>query len=84
MSNYKICKFVDGNGSEWYQIKKKGWLFWSYLSGYEFSPYDYPPLRRIFKFESVEKASEYIKNDIEYMKAGQIKKVNCFDYDTNR
>lgn len=33
---YKICKMQDGNGKEWYQVKKKGWLFWrwaKYASG---------------------------------------------------
>ncbi len=80
MSKYKICKFVNGNGKEWYQILKKGWLFWSYLSYYEYNPYDFPPLRIILKFEYIEQAWKHI-NDIEHSKKCDIiKKVECFDY----
>jgi hypothetical protein len=47
MSKYKICKFVNGNNKEWYQIQKKGWLFWSYLCTYEwFRNVEVPPLRK--------------------------------------
>ena len=81
MNKYKICKFVNGNGDEWYQIKKKGWFFWSYLSSYEYiGPLDFPPLKTILRFETIEKASEHIEMIKKIKKSWQIKKVECIDY----
>lgn len=76
MTKYKICKFVNGNEEEWYQILKKGWLFWSYMSSYT----GVGSLRTIDKFSNIEQAKKYIQDDIAYDKRGQIKKVECFDY----
>jgi len=86
MSRYKICRFVNGNGKEWYQIQKKGWLFWSYLSEYEwFGSPEVPPIKRTLKFESVDKTKKYINmlQDTErYVKNNKMtKKVECFYYD---
>lgn len=30
MTKYQSCKFVNGNGEEWYQILEKGWIFYHY------------------------------------------------------
>ena len=80
MSDYKICKFVDDNGSEWYQIKKKGWFFWSYVSAYEqFSRKAYP-----IRFYNMKEVNQHIQLDCQVQKSLKIKKVECFDYDTNR
>jgi hypothetical protein len=81
MTKYKICKFVNGNGEEWYQIQKKGWFFWSYLSSYKYiGPLDFPPLKTILSFETMEKASEHIEMIKKIKKSWQIKKVECIDY----
>lgn len=80
MSKYKICKFVDGNGHEWYQILKKGWLFWSYMWAYRDGAPEFSPPKTILKFYTIEKAKEYIQ-DVEVVnRTSQIKKVECFDY----
>jgi hypothetical protein len=79
MSKYKICKFVNGNNEEWYQIRKKGFLFWYWVSDYE--NIGSGILRTVNKFLIIEQAKEYIKRDIEYTKKGQIKTVECFDYE---
>jgi hypothetical protein len=86
MSKYKICKFVNGNDKEWYQIQKRGWLFWSYLSSYQYiGPLDFPPLKTILKFDHIDKAKKYIdmKQDTErYVKNNNfVKRVECFDYE---
>lgn len=85
MSKYKICKFVNGNGEEWYQIKKKFLFFWYYLSSYtSIGPLDFPPLKTILKFDSLDKAKKYAKEDQETdeheRKRDTIKKLECFDY----
>jgi hypothetical protein len=79
MSKYKICKFVNGNNEEWYQIRKKSWLFWYWVSDYEHVGSGM--LRTVNKFFTIEQAKEYIDKDIEYSKRGQIKKVECFNYE---
>jgi hypothetical protein len=79
MSKYKICKFSNGNNEEWYQIRKKGLLFWYWVSDYEYVGSGM--LRSVNKFFTIEQAKEYIDNDIRYLKRGQIKKMECFDYD---
>jgi hypothetical protein len=76
MNKYKICKFVNDNDEEWYQILKKGWLFWSYMSSYT----GVGPLRTIDKFSNIEQAQKHINDDIKYDKRKIIKKVECFDY----
>jgi hypothetical protein len=81
MIKYKICKFVNGNGEEWYQIKKKGWIFWSYVSSYKGGAPEFSPLRTIEKFYSMEQVQKFIKDDIECSKRDIIKKVECFDYE---
>lgn len=83
---YKICKFVNGNGEEWYQIQKKGWLFWYYLSSYiSIGPIDFPPSDTILKFDSFDEAKEHMKKTQEIdeyvRKRDNIKKVECFDYE---
>ena len=76
MTKYKICKFVNGAGEEWYQILKKGWIFWYYMSSYT----GVGPLRTIDKFSNIEQAQKHIEEDIKYIKRCQIKKVETFDY----
>jgi hypothetical protein len=37
---YKICRFQDANGLEWYQIKVKWWIFWYNYETPDYSNYD--------------------------------------------
>jgi len=76
MTKYKICKFVNGNGEEWYQVLKKGWFCWHYMSSYT----GIGPIRTIDQFSNIEQAQQYINDDIKYTKRKMIKKVECFDY----
>jgi hypothetical protein len=80
MNKYKICKFINENGSEWYQIKKKGWFFWYYVSAYQqLSRKKYP-----IRFYSMKEVNQHIKLDRVFQQSLKIKKVECFDYDPNR
>ena len=85
MTKYKICKFVNGNGREWYQIRKKGYFLWHYISSYKYiGPLDFPPLKTILQFDSFDEAEKYVKmtkETDEYVRKNRIaKKVECFDY----
>ena len=64
MTKYKICKFLNGNSEEWYQILEKGWFFWHYITGYS----DFPR-----EFKTIDQVNECINRRI-------IKKVECVDY----
>jgi hypothetical protein len=81
MTKYKICKFVDGNGKEWYQVKKKGWLFWRYLDTFE--KMALRSHRVILKLSNVEEANKYIEEDIWRDRSWQAKKVECWSWHYN-
>lgn len=75
MTKYKICKFVNENNHEWYQILKKGWFFWSYVSSTSLI------LKTTLKFKSFEKAKEWIDTTKHINKHMSIKKIECVDYE---
>jgi hypothetical protein len=79
MTKYKICKFVNENNYEWYQILKKGWFFWSYVSSYEWKGTSLA-IKTTLKFKSFEKAKEWIDTIKNINKNKTIKKVECVDY----
>jgi hypothetical protein len=59
---YKICKFQDGNGKEWYQVKRKRWwLFWRWAR-YSVGPLEFP-LTLIHRFDAFELAKEWVDKD---------------------
>jgi len=78
MTKYKICKFVDGNGKEWHQVKKKGWLFWRYLDTFE--KIGLRSCRVILKFSNIEEANKYIEEDKCSDRSWQTKKVESWNY----
>jgi hypothetical protein len=84
MAKYKICKFVNGNEEEWYQVMKRGWLYWYYMYGYKGGAPEFSPCKVVSTFFTIEQAQDYIKQDISYSQKNKIKKVECFDYDPNR
>lgn len=78
---YKICKLVDGNDKEWYQVKKKGWLFWRWIKVAR-GPLEiayYEPLT----FDTFNKAQDWLqdlKKCAEYgEKSRKIKVVECVE-----
>ena len=78
---YKICKFVNGNEEEWYQVMKRGWLYWYYMYGYKGGAPEFSPCKVVSTFFTIEQAQDYIKQDIAYSQKNKIKKVECFDYE---
>ena len=80
-SKYRICKFINGNGEEWYQIRKKCLFFWYYLWAYKGGFPQFSPRKIILKFYTIEQAQQYIKEHIANGKQYHIKKVECFDYE---
>ncbi len=84
MTRYKICKFVNGNEEEWYQVMKRGWLYWYYMYAYKGGAPEFSPCKVVSTFFTIEQAQDYIKQDIAYSQKNKIKKVECSDYDPNR
>jgi hypothetical protein len=80
MTKYRICKFVNGNGEEWYQVKKRVLLFWYWAFAYEYFGAG-GMIRNTHKFFTIEQAQKYIEDDIRYIRRGQVKKAECFDYE---
>jgi len=77
MTKYKICKFVDGNGKEWYQVKKKIFLiFWEWLGETVLFPSGCCIIPH--KIEEITEAKKLIKEDKWRDKSNQIKKVECW------
>ena len=76
---YKICKLVDGNGAVTYQIKKKGWLFWSWITVATGPLGHYEPID-FFTFEQAEKWVNESKKATQYFKnCRTIKVVECME-----
>lgn len=75
---YKICKYKNDFGEEWYQIKIKWWIFWynyevpnfyhNYFAFWEFVG---------DRFQTKESAQEIIDKLIENDKRSKIKLVCC-------
>jgi len=61
MAKYKICKFVNGNEEEWYQVMKRGWLYWYYMYGYKGGAPEFSPCKVVSTFFTIEQAQDYIK-----------------------
>jgi len=77
MTKYKICKFVDGNGKEWYQVKKKiFFIFWEWLGEKVLFPSGVCIIPH--KIEEITKAEKLIEEDKWRDRSWQIKKVECW------
>jgi hypothetical protein len=68
---YKICKLIDGNGREWYQIKKKGWILWNWVCDSHFETE--------IEFSTEQSAKEYIEKQLKYVKSTKIKLLECVE-----
>lgn len=77
---YKICKFQDDNGKEWYQIKIQ-WLFLSYYHGdTNYSNYDdWVWNREPNRYSTLYLAQETIKALIHEKKSKKIKLIKCVE-----
>jgi hypothetical protein len=70
---YKICKFQDGNGKEWYQVKGKGWFFWKWIKVSKLNYYPYV-------FIYYEKLTfDFFLDAQKWVQAKQIKEVECVE-----
>ena len=75
---YKICKFQNGNGKEWYQIKIKWLFFW-----YNYEKITYANYDCAFwggdRFSSKEDAQQIIDELIMENKSRKIKLLECVE-----
>ena len=77
---YKICKLIDGNGKEWYQIQIQGWFFNYYHADLNYGNYDMWAWERDPNRYSTEHlAKEAIKALIVEEKSKQIKTMGCVE-----
>lgn len=77
---YKICKFQDDNGKEWYQIKIKWLIFWYNYEKITFSNYDYCFWQFVGdRFDSKEDAQQKINQLIMENKSKKIKLLECVE-----
>lgn len=77
---YKICKLVDGNGKEWYQIKIKWWIFWYNYEKPTYSNYDFGFWEFIGdRFDTPEEVREAINKLILQDKSEQVQLLECVE-----
>lgn len=77
---YKICKFQDDNGKEWYQIKIKWLIFWYNYEKITFSNYYYGFWEFVGdRFDSKEDAQQIINQLIMEDKSKKIKLLECVE-----
>jgi len=75
---YKICKFQDANGLEWYQIKIKWLCFWYNYEKPTYANYDYGFWEFWGdRFSSKEDAQQRIDELITEDKSRKIKLLEC-------
>lgn len=82
---YKIFKFTDGNGREWYQVKKKAIVFWYWIHRFYGTKWGSRTLKpnsySIRAFATLEVAQKWVEEDIEmcqYLKKSEkIKIMKC-------
>jgi len=76
---YKICKLVDGNGTTTYRIKKKGWLFWRWITAAS-GPLGHLEYLDFFTFEQAKKWVADLQKCSEYRKKSRkIKVMECVE-----
>lgn len=77
---YKICKFQDGNGKEWYQIQIQGWLFNYYHGDSNYGNYDdWIWNREPNRYSTKYLAQEAIKALIVEENSNKIKLIDCVE-----
>jgi len=79
MTKFRICKFVDGNGKEWYQIQQKGWIFWYNIYSYDWLGATGWP----HKLDSVDEAKSCIEKMQKKINSDVVKKIECLSYCCN-
>ena len=76
MTKFRICKFVDGTGKEWYQIQQKGWIFWNNIYSYDCLG----STKELYKVDSIDEAKSSIKKLQKKINSDVVKKVECLYY----
>ena len=76
---YKICKLVDGNGKEWYQVKIKGWLFWHWAYYSKFVGGEFVVQNFRITFDTFDDAQKYIEDLKKLKNSYKIKVVECVE-----
>jgi hypothetical protein len=79
MTKFRICKFVDGNGKEWYQIQQKGWIFWYNIYSYDWLGATGWP----HKLDSIDEAKSCIEKMQKKINSDVVKKIECLSYCCN-
>lgn len=83
MNKYKICKFVDGNNKEWYQVKRKWWIFWHWAYRTEFIGGEFVCANFLRKFDTFEDAKDWIEKSkkwtIAHRNSKKQKIVDCVE-----
>ena len=75
---YKICKYKNDLGEEWYQIKIKWLIFWYNYEDITFSNYDCGFWEFVGdRFETKESAQEKINLLIKNKKRSKIQLISC-------
>lgn len=75
---YKICKYKNDLGEEWYQIKIKWWIFWYNYEELNSCNYDYGFWEFIGdRFETKESAQAKINLLIENDKRSKTQLISC-------
>lgn len=77
---YKICKFQDGNGKEWYQIKIKWWFLNYYHGDANYANYDnFVWDREPNRYQTECLAKEAVKALAVQENSNKIKLVECVE-----
>jgi hypothetical protein len=75
---YKICKYKNGLGEEWYQIKIKWWIFWYNYESPNYGNYNYSIwMFTGDRFETPESAQATINLLINNDKRYKIQLISC-------
>lgn len=78
---YKICKLVNGNGNEWYQVKIKGWLFWHWAYDTNFVGGEFCVQNFRRTFDTFDDAKKYIEDLNRFKNSFKTKVVECINYE---
>lgn len=75
---YKICKYKNDLGEEWFQIKIKWWVFWYNYEKPRYGNHDFSFWEFVGdRFETKESAQEKVNDLIMSDKRSKIELIGC-------
>lgn len=75
---YKICKYKNGLGQEWFQIKVKWWIFWYNYERPTYANHDYAVWELSGdRFLTKELAQQRVKELISLDRQFKIQLIDC-------